>query len=932
MPFLRSRAALLAAAAVAAAVVVALLGSHHQVHAQPGPDPFGGLEHGTRSRRSAGRDARASPSPSAPDAGEAARARIRARQLFSRHGRSPDEAELRATEWLLGAGEDEDLLAVAAFGDPQTVNPPAARSAVLDLRVRWRHLVESVRREPPGPDREPPAGDPQEATSSAAEAGPAPAVPARAARVPVGTPVLGLAAGPLAGPARPSPAAPAPGSHPRRGDPARTGAGTRHAVGRWLSGLPGRLARAARDLADAASAWFARQPEDVRAHVHAAAEDLARLADRIGDRWGGDAPPHLDPAVVLARVDGQSVLMAGRLPFPCFETQAARQRLDLDGPWRRREFAMDPSLSLARRDAATLAKLARECEGATSPDADDSSWESVDLPAVHDRLSGSPDRPCEPGPDGFVYRRRIDVPPSWAGLKVRLMALGANYVTDLWVNGAHAGTHEGGFASFALEVGPLLRPGPNLLVMRVHNIPWPNRGLTVPFADCDWFNYGGPYRSLHLEASPAFSIDSASLSWDGRRARVRVVASNAGVARASGTLSLALVPAHVSGANLGARDPEELARGAGEAARQDGPRVDAGPGQVRAVEIAWPVPAPRTWSPAQPDLYVLRVRLLSPGGQVVDRLSTQVGLRTVAVDRRTGRLLLNGVPAPFLAGVARHEESVERGRAVTADEIVRDLKLIRDELGANLLRTAHYPNDPLTYLVTDRLGLAAWEEIPVYWFPGPGAFRAAWERGTLPAMWREMVFRDFNRPSILFWGTANECGAAEARSVYIRAVNRERRAHYPDGRLIAQSAAAELPGPFDESQKECDVAGWTLYFGIGFYGEDRHRKDLDRTHSGTARFLDRARSHHPGKPLLATEFGYWANPDDSVAADQVRFFDEAMRAFRERPAVAGAVWWTAFDYYTVRTGTSTFGAFKLDRKARRPLADAIERAYRALTR
>jgi hypothetical protein len=79
--------------------------------------------------------------------------------------------------------------------------------------------------------------------------------------------------------------------------------------------------------------------------------------------------------------------------------------------------------------------------------------------------------------------------------------------------------------------------------------------------------------------------------------------------------------------------------------------------------------------------------------------------------------------------------------------------------------------------------------------------------------------------------------------------------------------------------------------------------------------------------VIATEFGYWANLDGGLAGDQTKFFTEAMRSFAERPYVAGAVWWTAFDYYTFHSGVSTFGAYGLDRKSERPLAERMRKAY-----
>jgi beta-galactosidase len=659
---------------------------------------------------------------------------------------------------------------------------------------------------------------------------------------------------------------------------------------------------------------FKRAPALVQLPVYKARDGAVDLAAKVKSVRGGPFKPTL-------------VSTAGRLPQPCFERQGARDIVDLDGAWRRREVEMDAHLSLSARDEDTLRALEAECGGATAAAFDDSGWETVTLPAIHDRLSGRVDERNAYGPAGFVYRRAIDVPAGFAGRKVRWICLGANYVADLWVNGRHAGAHEGGFTSFAFEVGGLLVPGRNVLALRVHNPPWGQKLGMVPDAKSDWFNYGGPYRSTWLEAAPALSVDDALLRWDGR-AHVRAVVSNAGSAHARAKLEIVLHDASVTDANLTERDAAKLAGAV--AVRFSGPVVDAAPGQAREVEVSFDVPSPRLWAPGRPELYVLEARLVPEGGgEPMDRLSTQVGLRSLGTDGE--RLRLNGADAPFLAGVSRHEESVEHGRAVTPGEIARDMKLIRG-LNANFVRTGHYPNEPLTYLIADRLGLAVWEEIPVYWFSQPHALRDAMKRGAIPRMWREMIARDHNRPSVLFWGTCNETMPIDARTEMIAELKRLRDAFSPDGRMVVQSAAPELPGPFDPSQKVCDAAGWTMYFGVGFHAADRFQRDLSRTYAGTAKFLDDARRHHPGKPILVSEVGFWAQDDDGLEREQERFFEDAMRAVKERRHVAAVAWWNAFDYYTGITGTSTFGPFKLDRVTERPLAATMRRAYADLTR
>lgn len=78
------------------------------------------------------------------------------------------------------------------------------------------------------------------------------------------------------------------------------------------------------------------------------------------------------------------------------------------------------------------------------------------------------------------------------------------------------------------------------------------------------------------------------------------------------------------------------------------------------------------------------------------------------------KVYLNNNPA-FFPGVARHEDHPIFGKSIPVDSIYSDLLKVKS-LKATMLRTAHYPNHPYTYHITDRLGIVVVEEIPLWWF------------------------------------------------------------------------------------------------------------------------------------------------------------------------------------------------------------------------
>jgi beta-glucuronidase len=266
---------------------------------------------------------------------------------------------------------------------------------------------------------------------------------------------------------------------------------------------------------------------------------------------------------------------------------------------------------------------------------------------------------------------------------------------------------------------------------------------------------------------------------------------------------------------------------------------------------------------------------------------------------------------------------------MTWDIIRSDLELIQT-LNANFVRTAHYPNHIYTYLLTDRLGLLVMEEVPE-WQTTAVEYDVQAERQIADQMWREMIFSNRNRPSIILWSTNNESREVLARTEYNDRLIDDFHANYDDGRLVIQSAAADAPGPQDRSQNSMDAAGWTMYFGI-FHGSTYYE--------GTHQFLLAAHNLFPDKPIVNTEYGIWSVGGGSSFQRQVEVFDETFRALTEFTTrdvegnwceedcfVAGITWWAAFDWYTAHTKLQSMGLYEMDRTTAKPVAERLRDAY-----
>ena len=142
-------------------------------------------------------------------------------------------------------------------------------------------------------------------------------------------------------------------------------------------------------------------------------------------------------------------------------------------------------------------------------------------------------------------------------------------------------------------------------------------------------------------------------------------------------------------------------------------------------------------------------------------------------------ILLNGAPLR-IKGVCRHEDHPQYGCALPFAAMAYDLALIRD-LGANSVRTAHYPNDEVFLDLCDELGILVWEENHARGLSLEQMQNPNFERQAL-GVTREMVTQHYNHPSIYIWGILNECASDSAygKTCYqeqfacIRALDRSR--------------------------------------------------------------------------------------------------------------------------------------------------------------
>lgn len=325
-------------------------------------------------------------------------------------------------------------------------------------------------------------------------------------------------------------------------------------------------------------------------------------------------------------------------------------------------------------------------------------------------------------------------------------------------------------------------------------------------------------------------------------------------------------------------------RVAGGEAVAEVPAAKAGETVKAAVTLL--VTGVKAWDIGQGNLYDLTALLLRDG-QPVDDLTDRVGFRTVSWENE--QICLNGRPV-FIKGFNRHEDHGQFGSAIPVEAMLDDLNLMRD-MGANSVRTCHYPNDPRFLDLCDALGVLVWEENHARGI-NEETMRHPMFDTYCAQVNEEMVTQHMNHPSIYVWGILNECESATdfGRSIYagqlaqLRALDPSRPTTFASCRFFT-----------DKCQDLPQIASFNIY--PLWY----HDEPAVSYAQKIADFMDGAGAK--GKPIIFSEFGAGAIPgfhDPFRRAKwseerQCDILDEQLRAFMGMARVSGVYIWQFCD-------------------------------------
>jgi len=490
------------------------------------------------------------------------------------------------------------------------------------------------------------------------------------------------------------------------------------------------------------------------------------------------------------------------------------------------------------------------------------------------------------------YRKDFRVPRAPRRMSWLVRFESVNYRARVFLNGREIGRHEGAYVPFELPAHKLRRGGVNRLVIRVDSrrrstdIP-AGRRQTNGRPGGGWWTYGGLLREVYLRR-----VDRVDLE----RLAARPVV---GCERCPAKLVLRATLHNHTG---GKRDVTVRASVEGRDVRL--PKVTVPGNSTREVAKVVTIRKPRLWQPGNPQLYTVRASAVS-GGKALSTYRTEVGLRSVRVNKR-GQMLLNGRPVE-LRGASMHEDFPDRGGALSTEQIQANIGLLR-ELGAIVTRS-HYPLNQQTLEACDRLGIMVWEQIPFNRSRLLGAGSGELEEDTVVErsrrvhdkalrLLRDTILRDQNHPSVFVWSVANEPEPRprdQEQKYYRDAV---KLVHEMDPSRLAAIDLAAFPSiPPAPVWQEFDAIGLNSYFGWypGPSGELSDRSDL-------VPFLDQAHSYWPDQALFITEFGAEANRSGPIdEKGTYEFQSELLRyhleAYHQKNAfINGAIVWILRDF------------------------------------
>ncbi|RZK78451.1 MAG: glycoside hydrolase family 2, partial [Pedobacter sp.] len=314
---------------------------------------------------------------------------------------------------------------------------------------------------------------------------------------------------------------------------------------------------------------------------------------------------------------------------------------------------------------------------------------------------------------------------NWTGKRIIIVFEGSMTDTKVLINGKQAGeVHQGSFYRFKYDITDLVKLNQkNLLEVTVSKMS-ANESVNQAERKSDFWVFGGIYRPVYLEVVPQAHIERMAVN-----------------AKADGSFTM-----DVYAKNLKGNEVIE-----GQVQKLNGENVGK-PFTVSAntaqefVQLKSNFEKPLLWTAETPNMYQVVISIKNKG-TVIHKVKEKFGFRTVELRLNDG-FYVNGARV-IMKGSNRHSFWPESGRTLSYEVNLLDAKLMK-QMNMNAVRMSHYPPDADFLSICDSLGLYVLDELT--------GWQAKYDTEVGRKLVKELVVRDVNHPSIVFWDNGNEGG------------------------------------------------------------------------------------------------------------------------------------------------------------------------------
>lgn len=375
------------------------------------------------------------------------------------------------------------------------------------------------------------------------------------------------------------------------------------------------------------------------------------------------------------------------------------------------------------------------------------------------------------------YRRNFTVPADWQGKEVFLNFDGVDSFFYLWVNGQYIGFSKDSRTLAAFNITKALRPGENIIATEVY------RYSDGSYLECqDMWRLSGIFRSVYLSATPklqirdVFALPDLDADYKNGTLSVKTTLRNLDAAtRPLPALSVQLLD------DSGKPLVSDTIAASGQLAA----------GEEKELTTKLSIANPHKWTAETPNLYTV---VITGDGESV---SFRTGFRKVEI--KGGRYLINGQPVK-LKGTNRHEMEPDTGHTVSRERMMQDIVRLK-EANINHVRASHYPNDPYWYELCDIHGIYLMDEANIeshgyYYGEQSLSHPPEWKAAHVDRV-VNMVHRDKNHASVIFWSLGNEAGPGknfQAAHDALKAIDTSRPDHYERNNRIPDVDSTMYPG------------------------------------------------------------------------------------------------------------------------------------------